>query len=242
MQPDVYKDDILRIKRVYEDRKRSIPPDRYSVFNLGNLCIEQEMQRALLALLRNQDGFSLESSRILEIGCGSGQWLRDLIGWGAEPRNVFGIDLLPERIAKARKLSPADITLLCGSAHEMPFESGEFGVVMQSMLFSSVIAPEMKAKIASEMLRVLQPGGFVIWYDFYVKNPRNPDVRGITQREMRLLFPKCRIECRRVTVAPPVARLIGNYSPWLYFVLAGMKLLSTHYLALIHKPGCCARG
>jgi len=37
----------------------------------------------------------------------------------------------------------------------------------------------MKKKIAGEMLRVLKPSGFILWYDYHMNNPKNPDVRGL---------------------------------------------------------------
>ncbi len=52
----------------------------------------------------------------------------------------------------------------------------------------------MKRKIASEMLRVLKEDGSIIWYDFFVRDPRNKDVSGIGKNEIRQLFPGCQIE------------------------------------------------
>ena len=66
----------------------------------------------------------------------------------------------------------------------------------------------MKQAIAREMLRVLKPQGSILWYDFFMDNPRNSNVRGIGRRELASLFPDCRIWLRRVTLAPPLARRI----------------------------------
>jgi hypothetical protein len=93
----------------------------------------------------------------------------------------------------------------------------------------------MRQCIATEMLRVLKPGGFVLWYDFFVDNPRNPDVRGVRRREIRKLFPGCQIHLRRITLAPPIGRLVGRYSPFVYMLLSRSKTLCTHYLGLIKK-------
>ena len=62
------------------------------------------------------------------------------------------------------------------------------------------------------MMRVVRPGGLILWYDYHVNNPFNPDVRAVTARELSALFQDCDIERRRVTLAPPLARLVGPRS------------------------------
>ena len=52
------------------------------------------------------------------------------------------------------------------------------------------------------------PGGGVLWYDFTVDNPRNPDVRGVPVARIRELFPEARVQHQRVTLAPPLARAV----------------------------------
>src|SRR2546422_3042072 len=75
--------------------------------------------------------------------------------------------------------------------------------------------------------------------DLRIDNPRNLDVRGITRREIAALFPSCRIELRRVTLAPPVARWVAARSRTAAFLLAGIPLLRTHYLGAL-QPGAPA--
>ena len=82
-----------RIKIAYTRRKRTVPEDRYSYFNRGNLFIVQERERWLLALLDQYSFSPLIDKDILEVGCGTGYWLREFIKWGAQPENVAGIDL-----------------------------------------------------------------------------------------------------------------------------------------------------
>ncbi|MCC7210276.1 MAG: hypothetical protein IT451_00360 [Candidatus Brocadia sp.] len=45
----------------------------------------------------------------------------------------------------------------------------------------------MKKGIAAEMLRVLEPDGVILWYDYYMNNPKNPDVKGVKKRNSRTL-------------------------------------------------------
>jgi hypothetical protein len=38
------------------------------------------------------------------------------------------------------------------------------------------------------MLRILKPEGMVLWYDYHMNNPGNPDVRGGKELEKILLL------------------------------------------------------
>jgi len=62
----------------------------------------------------------------------------------------------------------------------------------------------------------VRPGGGVLWYDFTVNNPRNPDVRGVPIRRVRALFPQGRMQAQRVTLAPPIARAVTHVHASLY--------------------------
>lgn len=224
-----------RIAAAYERRKRSIVSGRYSLFERGNLFRIHEMESRILAQLRKYEFAPLHEKQILEIGCGSGFWLRRLIQWGARPEKLSGIDLLADRIAEARRLSPIGIDLQCGNASQLPYSGGSFDLVLQSTVFTSILDPLMKRQVAREMLRVLRPGGYVLWYDFFVNNPRNPDVHGIGKREIRDLFPRCSITFQRLTLAPPLGRRIGSYSSFIYYLLSCVRLFCTHYLAFVLK-------
>jgi hypothetical protein len=85
------------------------------------------------------------------------------------------------------------------------------------------------------MLRVVKPDGLIIWYDFHWNNPRNHDVRGIRSKEIRELFSGCDVRLHRVTLAPPIGRVVARHSSLLYMLLSRTKVLSTHYLALIRR-------
>ena len=85
------------------------------------------------------------------------------------------------------------------------------------------------------MLRVLKSGGSILWYDFFLSNPRNPDVQGIGRNEIFRLFPGCEVISRRLTLAPPLARFLAPRSWPLCSFLARLRFLDTHYLALIRR-------
>jgi ubiquinone/menaquinone biosynthesis C-methylase UbiE len=226
--------EATRIREAYARRQQG-PQDIYSFLNPSFVLMIHERENELLSMLSRYGVGPLEGKKFLEIGCGMGYWLRAFLQWGALPENVYGIDLLPGRIEQARKLCPCGVHLDCGNATALTFPEASFDLVLQSTVFTSILVPEMKQRIAAEMLRVLKPGGVALWYDFLVDNPRNPDVRGVRRSEIRKLFPGCQIHLRRITLAPPIGRLVGRYSPFMYMLLSWTKILCTHYLGLIKK-------
>jgi SAM-dependent methyltransferase len=224
-----------RILGAYARRAQAVPAGRYSPLLVSNVLLQHELERRLVRILSARTRGKLDQCRILDVGCGAGRWLRQFIQWGATPENLVGIDLLPDRIAQARHLCPSGVQLDCREASDLGYESRSFDIVFQAMAFSSILSAEVKVTIASEMLRVLRPGGWILWYDFFVNNPRNPDVRGVGKKELRTLFPGCNIHCERATLAPPLGRLVAPLSETAYRILSGLRFARTHYLAVIEK-------
>ena len=221
-----------RIKAAYGRRQCG---ELYSWLNPGHLFLMQERERRVLTLLRSLGLSRLEDRKILEIGCGTGLWLGEFVKWGAHPENLTGIDLFFEDLAAARSEQAARVGLAQANAAFLPFAAASFDLVLQSLVFTSILDPAMRQAVAGEMLRALKPQGFILWYDYHVNNPWNPDVRGVKKGEIHRLFPGCRITLQRVTLAPPLARLLAPYSFTLCALLEKLRLLNTHYLGVIRK-------
>lgn len=223
-----------RIRREYERRSREIPVDYYSLEHPGNLFMYTRRTEEVIRTLTPLGFFPLSGRDILEVGCGSGDWLVDFQKWAADPKRVCGIELDQKRAQLARERLPAaDIRI--GDASRLPWPGGKFDLVLQSTVFTSILETSLKAAIAREMLRVLKPGGFILWYDFRVSNPGNPHVRGIGKREIRGLFRGTRIWFRSITLAPPLARRLAPRSVSACTFLERLGFLNTHYLAVIRK-------
>jgi len=226
--------ELDRIRAAYGRRKTNVPAGRYDRIQHAQLLMLQEREQAVAALLRRAGFESLRGLRILDVGCGMGATLRQLLDYDAEPARLFGLDLLCDRVEVARKLAP-HLQFFCGNAGEMPFPDGSFDVVLQFAVFTSILESTLKQAMANEILRVLERGGNFIWYDFIRDNPANPDVRGIGRAEIYRMFPGCSIQLRRITLAPPIARRIAHFSALAYFSLAQFRPLCSHFLGLIHK-------
>jgi SAM-dependent methyltransferase len=224
------------VERVRAAYARRLTGDRYAFSNPAYLFMLQERERAVLRLLERHRLLPLGARRVLEVGCGAGQWLRDLVRWGATPSALCGVDLLADRLAEARHSCAPDVTLGQASGTELPFPDGGFDLVLQSTVFTSMLDPAVRRAAAGESLRVLRPGGAVLWYDYYYDNPRNPDVRRVGRAELDTLFPGCRKAIERVTLAPPLTRALAARAWTLCHALAAVPWLRTHYLGLIWKP------
>lgn len=227
-------DDLERLRAEYADREQRLADsDRYSFYNPAHLFIWQGRQRALLAMLRHWGYEPLNCYRILEVGCGRGDILHELLSYGAAPRELHGCDLIPERLKAARRLVP-HLPLTCADGQFLPYPHAAFDLILQFTVFSSILDERIKQHLAQEMLRVLRPGGLIVWYDFWL-NPLNQQTRGIRPQEVRQLFPGCRYEFRRITLAPPLVRCLAPRSWQLCLMLEKAGVLNTHYLAAIRK-------
>jgi SAM-dependent methyltransferase len=231
--PAVAAAEAERIRTVYAQRGAA---GRYEWAQPGHLFLMQELERRLLRALDRNGWLPLGQTRALEIGCGTGHFLRELVKWGADPARVVGIDLLEDRLAIARRLAPAGMRIERRDASDIGFEAGSFDLVLQMTVFTSILSSDIRRQVAAEMCRVLAPGGCIVWYDFRVNNPRNPDTRGIRSAEIRSLFPGAAIELETLTLIPPLTRRLAPHLSGVCSLLSRFPFLRTHYLAIIRPP------
>jgi hypothetical protein len=74
--------------------------------------------------------------------------------------------------------------------------------------------------------------GFKSGIDFWVSTL---DVKGIGKKEIISLFPNCKFDFNKITLAPPIARIIAPYSYLVCYLLEKLKIFNTHYLVVIKK-------
>ena len=158
-----------RIKTYYKSRNQDTNNVKYSYLDTGNLYIIQSRERKLLRIINEIGVKDLSAKNILDIGCGSGNALRNMVQYGAKPKHLFGLDLFSDRIKKARELS-SDIDFVKGDAISLPYRSRYFDIVTQFTVFTSILEMKVKQEIAKEMVRVLKKDGYIFWYDMRVTN------------------------------------------------------------------------
>ena len=224
-------DEVERIREAYERRSHVWRDPRYRSWMPGNVFNALDETRVQVDMLRRHNFLPLDDQRILDVGCGPGKSLLGFISWGAKPENLFGVDLLEHEIENARRFGP-QANFQVADARELPFSADSFDLALAWTSFSSMRDPEMRLRVAEEIRRVVRPGGAVLWHDFWV-NVGNSDVVPMRREEIRRLFPNCKMDARRATLAPPIARRVAPRSWFLCQVLATMPFLRTHWSALI---------
>ena len=105
------------------------------------------------------------SSRILDIGCGSGKLSLYLASMG---HTVYGIDHDMHQIEQAHELANSidNCNFLYGSAASLPFPNDYFDVVILEAVLSTVIVAEDRERILKGANRVIHEGGFVYISEF----------------------------------------------------------------------------
>lgn len=205
----------------------------YSPLNPSALFMIQRRQRLIQRIFAESFPDGVENVKLLEIGCGNGQWLAEFATFGFRFQNLAGIELDKERAAIARdRIIGAEIRE--GNAAELPWPDESFDIVFQSTVFTSVSDSGVREKIASEMKRVCRRSGFILWYDFIYDNPKNPNVHGIPRNAVKQLFSPWKCEFRSVTLAPFINRKTTPIS-WLASEMMEtfLPFLRTHLIAQI---------
>lgn len=122
--------------------------------------------------------------RVLEIGCGTGVVLRDLMALVGRRGEVTGVDvsrtMLTRARALARGLAGAPLRLRHGDGHDLPFGPARFDVALAITVVLHVTEP---LRVVKELARVTRPGGRVGVQDqdFGLVGAAHPD-RALTDR------------------------------------------------------------
>ena len=180
---------------------------------------------AVISALRKATGVSRESSRILDVGCGDGGSLARFLHLGFSPTNLYGIDVLGNRIDEASRRYP-NLHFVCDDASSMPFDDGMFDLVLESTMFIQLTDEDLSQRIAEEMVRVAKPGGYLLLIDWRYGKPRNPDYLAVSVSRIGKMFSvgsSSDLICQtRGAMVPPVGRAVSKYLPSIYFLLRAM--------------------
>jgi ubiquinone/menaquinone biosynthesis C-methylase UbiE len=172
---------------------------------------------------------------VIDLGCGDGGVGVLLERAGVRPARLLGVDILEERLAAARTAVPWGEFLL-SSADALPVADGSASAVVAMTLFSSLTDDWFMGRVASEIDRVLEPGGHLVVYDLRFPSPTNRHVRPISGSMLRHSFPGWPATSRSMTLLPPLARSSLAAGDRRYRALAAVPLLRSHLGSILVKP------
>lgn len=143
----------------------------------------------------------MAEGRVLEVGVGSGL---NLPLYGAPVTEIVGIEpheTLNRMAARRKAEARAPVTLVRGSAEELPLEDASFDTAVMTWTLCSI--PDGR-KALDEIRRVLRPGGQLL----YIEHGRAPDP-GVARWQDRLtpVWRRCAGGCR---LNRPINRMIGE--------------------------------
>ena len=74
-----------------------------------------------------------------------------------------------------------------------------------------------------------------MYYDLRINNPFNKNIIGINKKEIDNLFPNMEKQLRKITLLPPLTRILGVTLPYSYPFFSMIPLLKSHYIGLFKK-------
>jgi ubiquinone/menaquinone biosynthesis C-methylase UbiE len=125
------------------------------------------------------------TGRVLEVGAGSGE---NFVLYPEAVTDVLAVEPEPYLRDKSQTKAAAarpDVTVVEGTAEDLPAGDGEFDTVVASFVLCSVTDPD---RVATEMRRVLKPGGRVV----LLEHVQAPTTRGRLRRWQERLTPAWR--------------------------------------------------
>jgi len=223
--------EVERIRQMYAERDLNpVIQERWAPFAEDEADHRNQQYWSMAQMFRRIGKSSLAGLKILDVGCGQGRFLRACLDMGASPQNLVGVDLHSAAIEEARRLSP-QLRFHLGTGSELNFADGEFDLVTQFVVFSSIFHSGLRQRLAAEMFRVLKPGGYIFWWDLMITvaksspeplRPRELFSRTPYRESDHALRPKLS-SCMKL---PSRLRAVGGLIDWLGYS-------PTHIAALI---------
>ena len=187
------------------------------------------------------------SGRVLDVGCGTGTFLREL-GDGYEK---VGVDVSDSMLDVARRHG---LEVHHASGGDLPFPDDGFDIAVTFAVLHHLIDPALVRATITEMCRVVKPGGAVLVWDHNPLNPYWPilmrrlpqdqgDEKLVPAREILSALNAAGmrdVQLRRWTFMPDFTppRALKRVSQLEQALerVPGLKLIAAHNVATARKP------
>ena len=152
--------EIDEIKRRYEKREKN----KSAFSTKGNISFEinknREREKRYEEIIERHFSGTISDLKFLEIGAGDGKNINIFTSFGIKSENIWVNELIPDRIEVIKK-NHNDIHVLEGNALEVN-NIGPFDIILQSLVFTSILDQKFKINLAQKMLELLKPNGIII--------------------------------------------------------------------------------
>jgi ubiquinone/menaquinone biosynthesis C-methylase UbiE len=157
MKSDNYPDEISRVYRTKNEAEKSYTK-MSRTYDLFAGVFEEKYKKSTFEYLKTKTG-----EVVLEIGFGTGKYLKKSALSVGETGEVHGIDLSSGMLkVSSKRLSGSKllnrIKLICGDAVKLPYEDDKFDAVFMSFTLELFDTPEIPI-VLNEIKRVLNPQG-----------------------------------------------------------------------------------
>ncbi|MBW3041826.1 class I SAM-dependent methyltransferase [Prochlorococcus marinus] len=198
---------------------------RNSLINPENFYQVFARDIAFYKVLNFIDLRKIKTLKVLDVGCGDGNGTIKFIQLGFLPSNVYGIELIKERLEKAKNQYP-NLNFMINDASNLEFESNSFDLVNESTMFIHSIDKVESDEIAKEMIRVTKKNKYIILQDWRYSKPWNHNYNGLSKSRIKEIFSVgvlTELICQRNgALIPPLGRRISRYFPYLYFIISAL--------------------
>jgi len=169
---------------IYENMYSRINPIGF----YGDLRVREAYYKMFNVIRKSN--IDISKLKILDLGCGDGNWTRFYAELTEGPENIHGIDLSKYRVKKAKKMNPgiqyevSDILLPVDSS--IKYDLVTINVVLMHFDEKSDIN-----KILENIYNILKDPGYLIWLDTYAHDhfaaPMNAESYGFHPSQMENL-------------------------------------------------------
>jgi len=175
----------------------------------------------------------LAGQKLLDVGCGRGDFLRGFIRYGLD---CYGVD----QTDSAQKICPEAEIKVADLEQKLPYGNNVFDFVYSKSVIEHFYYPE---KLAAEMYRVLKPGGILIaltpdWekvyqvffkdythrtpftatsLDYFLKIHGFKNIKVEQFRQLPILWKMPWLNIFSTLTAMIMPRFLGNYSKFIFF-------------------------
>ncbi len=213
---------LSKTKKWYKDYYMRFGKDRNNVLNNKGVFFQSIATKR--SFIKSLSQIKLDSSsNILDIGCGGAWDLIDLIKYGFNQQNLYGVDINDDCISRAKTDFPL-LNLSCQDATRLSFQDNFFDLVFESTMFVTLTDTLMSKEIAEEMIRVTKKNGFILLIDWKYGKFWSENYLACNKKRVKSMFNVGKdmeiISVNRGSLIPPVGRFFSTYLGSLYFLVS----------------------